>query len=192
MNETVAFTRMDEGTFEEYQLLDRRFRSHAEGFADEVLAMLQKLGGDTIGYQIDRLQHSLQTATRAQRDGADDETVVAALLHDIGDTLAPYNHADIAAAILRPYVSQATHWLVSKHAVFQGYYYWHHYGQDRNAREKYRGHPCFERTAEFCERWDQRAFDPGYDTLPLAAFEPMVHRLFARPRYEDYAATDPA
>jgi predicted HD phosphohydrolase len=192
MSEAVTFTRMDEGTYEDYQLLDRRFHQHAAGFADEVLAMLRKLGGDPIGYRIDRLQHSLQTATRAQRDGAAEEIVVAALLHDIGDVLAPYNHADIAAAILRPYVSQATHWLVAKHAVFQGYYYWHHYGQDRNAREKYRGHPLFERTAAFCEDWDQRSFDPGYDTLPLAAFEPMVRRLFERPRYEDYAVSDPA
>jgi predicted HD phosphohydrolase len=192
MTETVSFTRMDEGTWEDYQLLDRRFHAHAAGFADEVLAMLPKLGGDRIGYKIDRLQHSLQTATRAQRDGAEEEIVVAALLHDIGDVLAPYNHADIAAGILRPYVSQATHWLVAKHGVFQGYYYWHHYGQDRNAREKYRGHPWFERTAEFCERWDQTSFDPGYDTLPLAAFEPMVRRLFERPRYEDYLASDPA
>jgi predicted HD phosphohydrolase len=106
--------------------------------------------------------------------------VVIALLHDIGDTLAPWNHSDLAAAVLQPYVSKDNHWLVQHHGIFQGYYFWHHSGGDRFARERYRGHPMFERTAEFCERWDQRSFDPAYDTLPLAAFEPMVRRLFAR------------
>ncbi len=106
--------------------------------------------------------------------------MVCALLHDIGDDLAPQNHAAFAAEVLRPYVSDENAWLVEKHGVFQGYFFWHHYGHDRNAREQYHGHPCYERTALFCERWDQTAFDPGYDTLPLDAFEPMVRRIFAR------------
>jgi predicted HD phosphohydrolase len=191
MNETVAFTRMDQGTFEEYQLLDRLYRDHAGKLADEVLAMLLRLGGDPLGYRVTRLEHSLQTATRAQREGADEELVVVALLHDIGDTLAPYNHADLAVAILKPFVSEENRWVVEKHAVFQGLHYWHHYGLDRHGREAYRGHPWFAKTARFCDEWDQVAFDPGYDTMPLSAFEPMVRRLFAEPRYE-FASTSPA
>jgi predicted HD phosphohydrolase len=191
MNETVAFTRMDQGTFEEYQLLDRLYRAHTAKLADEVLAMLARLGGDPLGYRISRLDHSLQTATRAQRDGADEELVAVALLHDIGDTLAPYNHADLAAGILKPFISPENRWVVEKHAVFQGYHYWHHYGLDRNGREAYRGHPWFAATARFCDEWDQVSFDPYYDTMPLAAFEPMVRRLFAQPRHE-FASTSPA
>jgi len=156
-----------------------------------VLAMLLRLGGDPLGYRVSRLEHSLQTATRAQREGAGEELVVVALLHDIGDTLAPYNHADLAAAVLKPFVSEENRWVVEKHAVFQGYHYWHHYGLDRHGREAYRGHPWFAQTARFCDEWDQVSFDPGYDTMPLAAFEPMVRRLFAEPRHE-FASTSPA
>jgi len=184
MNETVAFTRMDQGTFEEYQLLDRLYRDHARKLADEVLAMLLRLGGDPLGYRVTRLEHSLQTATRAQREGADDELVAVALLHDIGDTLAPYNHADLAVAILKPFVSEENRWVVEKHAVFQGLHYWHHYGLDRHGREAYRGHPWFAQTARFCDEWDQVSFDPINHTMPLSAFEPMVRRLFAEPRHE--------
>ena len=191
MNETVAFTRLDQGTFEEYQLLDRLYRAHAGKLADEVLAMLLRLGGDPLGYRVTRLEHSLQTATRAQREGADEELVVVALLHDIGDTLAPYNHADLAVAILKPFISEENRWVVEKHAVFQGLHYWHHYGLDRHGREAYRGHPWFAQTARFCDEWDQVSFDPGYDTMPLSAFEPMVRRLLAEPRYE-FASTSPA
>jgi len=182
MDGTINFIRMDEGTFEEYQLLRSHWAKHQNGLADEVLGMLKRLGGDKMGYKVDRLEHSLQTATRAERDGADEETVACALLHDIGDILAPNNHAQLAASILRPYVSEDNYWLVKHHGIFQGYYFWHHYGQDRNAREMYRSHPMFERTALFCERWDQTSFDPDYDTKPLAAFEPVVRRLFERPR----------
>ena len=181
--ETVAFTRMDKGTYEEYQLLDRLYKKLDGELVGNVLGLLNRLKGDPMGYRIDRYQHSLQSATRAQRDGADEETVVVALLHDIGDTLAPYNHSDLAAAVLQPYVSADNHWLVKHHGIFQGYYFFHHYGGDRFARERYRGHPMFERTALFCERWDQTSFDPGYDTLPIEAFLPMVQRVFARPPF---------
>jgi predicted HD phosphohydrolase len=185
--ETVNFTRMDEGTYEEYQLLDRHYKKLDRELVDNLLAQLKRLGGDKLGYQIDRYQHSLQTATRAQRDGADEETIVIALLHDIGDVLAPWNHSDMAAAILQPYISPDNHWLVKHHGIFQGYYYFHHTGGDRLVRERYRGHPMFERTAQFCERWDQTSFDPNYDTLPVEAFEPMVRRLFARAPFGDHA-----
>lgn len=177
---TVTFIRMDEGTYDDYQLLEERFREHEARLADSVLEMLNRLAGDKLGYKIDRYQHSLQTATRAMRDGADEETIVVALLHDIGDILAPQNHSDLAAAILQPYVSKENHWLVRHHGIFQGYYFWHHIGGNRNERDRYRGHPMFERTAAFCEKWDQTSFDPDYHTLPLNAFEPMVRRLFDR------------
>jgi predicted HD phosphohydrolase len=184
MEDTVSFTRMIDGTKEEYALLERHWQKHSVNLPDELLAMLQRLGGDKGGYKIDRLQHSLQTATRAMRDGADEEMIVVALLHDIGDILAPENHSDLAAAVLQPYVSKDNHWLVRHHGIFQGYYFWHHYGMDRNAREQYRGHPMFERTAMFCENWDQTSFDPDYDTAPLAQFEPMVRLIIGRKPWE--------
>ena len=180
MDGTVDFTRMDEGTCEEYQFLECQFKVCYDQLPSNVLGALKKLQGDTLGYQVDRFVHSLQTATRAFRDGADEETVVVALLHDIGDLLAPENHADLAAAVLKPYVSEANHWMVRYHPVFQGYYYYHHIGRDRFAFEKFRGHAHFERTQMFCAEWDQMSFDPDYDTMPLAAFEPMVRRLFTK------------
>jgi len=180
MSETVAFTRMDEGTYEDYQLLDRLYKKLDHELVGNVIGLLNRLKGDKLGYKIDRYDHSLQSATRALRDGADEETVVVALLHDIGDTVAPHNHSDLAAAVLQPYISADNHWLVQHHGIFQGYYYFHHCGGDRFARDRYRGHPVFERTALFCERYDQNSFDPNYDTLPIDAFMQMVHRILAR------------
>ena len=180
MEESINFTRMADGTYEEYQFLSRLYEPLVKRLPDEVIGMLNRLAGDKIGYKVDRYEHSLQTASRAFRDGADEETVVCALLHDIGDTLAPENHAQLGAAVLRPYVSADNHWLIQHHAVFQGYYYYHHIGMDRDERVRYRGHPMFERTAAFCEKWDQNSFDPDYDTMPFSAFEPMLRRLFAR------------
>jgi predicted HD phosphohydrolase len=186
---TVAFTSMEAGTAEDYALLDRIYRSFSHAMPDRVLTHLKLLAGDKMGYQIDRFQHSLQTATRAQRDGADEEMVVAALLHDIGDTIAPENHSELAASILQPYVSARTHWIIKHHGVFQGYYYFHHVGLDRNARERFRGHPLFEACAEFCQRWDQSSFDPDYDTLPLEAFEPAVRRILSRTPFGAHVGT---
>jgi predicted HD phosphohydrolase len=176
----IAFTRMEDGTYEEYQFLAKKYAPLVERVSDEAIAALKRLAGDKMGYKVDRYEHSLQSATRAFRDGADEETVVCALLHDIGDTLAPENHSQLAAAVLRPYISDDNHWLILHHGIFQGYYYFHHVGMDRNEREKYRGHPMFERTAAFCQDWDQPSFDPDFDTMPLSAFEPMVRRIFTR------------
>ncbi len=176
----VSFTRMDQGTKADYELIAGAAEAQAGCVADHVLALLGGLEGVTLGYRVDRLEHSLQTATRAFRDGAGEETVCVALLHDIGDRLAPRNHSAFAAEILKPYVSAENHWLVRHHGIFQGYYYFHHSGRDRDARERYRDHPAFAMTADFCERWDQCSFDPDYDSMPLPAFEPMVRRLFAR------------
>ena len=177
---TVSFTRMEDGTKPEYELIVGREKALAKKLPEHLLAQLKTLAQGDSGYRIDRYRHSLQTATRAFRDGADEEMVVAALLHDIGDTLAPDNHSQLAAALLRPYVSDRTHWVVQHHGIFQGYYYFHHIGLDRDERERHRGHPYFQDCVDFCQRWDQAAFDPDYDTMPVQAFEPALRRVLAR------------
>lgn len=191
--ERAKFHAMAEGTAEDWAIIGGAFRGFANGLPDRILTHLKLLNGDFGGFAIDRLQHSLQTATRARRDGRGEDYVVMALLHDIGDTLGSYNHPEIAAAILRPFVSEELHWIADRHGAFQGYYFFHHLGLDRDAREAHRGHPHFEACAEFCEKYDQAAFDPAYDAAPLAFFEPMLRRVFARPLSSMYArATEPA
>ena len=157
MDEVVSFTRMADGTYDEYQMLMRKYEPLVQNLPDRVIDALKALGGDTIGYKIDRYQHSLQTASRAFRDGADEEMVVCALLHDIGDTLAPENHAQLGASVLRPYVSEDNHWLVKNHAVFQGYYYFHHVGLDRLETLHSRHHHREEPEQERGEHLGQRA-----------------------------------
>ena len=182
----ATFTGMEESTAEDWTIIGKNFVAHGKRLADRILDHVKLLDGDFGGFQVDRLTHSLQTATRAFRAGEDEEYVVCALLHDIGDTLGSYNHADIAAAIVQPFVSEENHWMVAQHAVFQGYYFFHHLGMDRNLREQFRGHPGFERTARFVELYDAPAFDPAAETLPLEHFEPMVRRLFEAPRQTLY------
>ena len=177
---TVSFTSMATGTREDYELLERLEAEFAASTADRVLEQLRGLAGSLGGYKVDRLEHSLQSATRAYRDDAGEEMVVAALLHDIGDLLSPHNHSELAAAVLRPYVSERTYWIVRQHGLFQSYYYAHHFGNDRNARDRYKDHPWYQDAVDFCHRWDQSSFDPEYETLPLEFFEPMVRRIFAR------------
>lgn len=178
MTATVSFTRMEDGTAADYALLADVERRELAQFADRVLGWLRSM--DTPSpYRITRLEHSLQAATRAQRAGESDEMVVCALLHDIGDVLAPANHSEAAAAVLRPYVSERSYWIVRHHGLFQGVYYFHHYGGDPNARERYRDHPHYQATVDFCANYDQNSFDPDYDWLPLDHFEPLVRALFA-------------
>lgn len=183
----AGFTAMEHGTQQDWAIIGGHFGQFSKGLADRVLAHLKLLDGDYGGFPVDRLEHSLQTATRAHRDGRDEQYVVTALLHDIGDTLGSYNHPEIAAAILRPFVSEELHWIADKHGIFQGYYFFHHLGMDRDLREGLRGHPHFEATAEFCHQYDQSAFDPAYESAPLSFFEPMVQRVFARPINSIYA-----
>lgn len=178
----VGFTQMADGTAADYALLAEKEAAFHAGHVDRVLDHLRLLDVDWGGYRVTRYEHSLQTATRALRDDAGEEMVVAALLHDIGDLLAPENHSQLAAALLRPYVGERTHWVVRHHGLFQGYYYAHFEGGDPHARERYRDHPHFDACVHFCHAYDQAAFDPAYDTLPLEVFEPMVRRLFASPR----------
>jgi len=194
MTETAArarFRAMTEGTAEDWAIIAAHARPFCAGLAGRVIDHLRLLNGDFGGFPVDRLTHSLQTATRAFRAGESEAYVVMALLHDIGDTLGSYNHPDIAAAILKPFVPEGLHWIVAHHGIFQGYYFFEHLGLDRNMREAFRGHPHFEACAAFCEKYDQAAFDPDYDTMPLAAFVPMVERVFARPRASIYLK-DPA
>lgn len=184
----ATFKAMAEGTREDYQLIDAAEKRQEKNLPAAILAELEKLKEGDLGFNISRYDHSLQSATRAYRDGVDEELVVAALLHDIGDGLALHNHAEVAAAILRPYVSEKTYWIVKHHGIFQGYYFWHHLGGDRNARDKYRDHPWFDACAEFCEKYDQNAFDDDYENLPLEFFQPMVKRLFSRPPFGNHTS----
>ncbi|WP_294256705.1 HD domain-containing protein [uncultured Comamonas sp.] len=188
MNARANFLRMQDSTREDWQLIGGEFAHFTSGLPDRVMAHLKLLEGDYGGFPVDRYTHSLQTATRALRDGRDEEYVVCALLHDIGDTLGSFNHPDIAAAVLQPFVSEANHWMVQHHGIFQGHYFFHHIGLDRDMREQFREHPHYTRTAEFCELYDNPAFDPRAETLPLSEFEPMLRRLMQRPRQSIYKA----
>jgi predicted HD phosphohydrolase len=192
MSKMVGFRRMEDGTREDYELLDKSEREYARQLPDHILASLMKLDHSLEGYPITRLGHSLQAATRALRDGADDELLVAALIHDIGDELAPYNHTEIAAGILRPYVRAEVTWIVEKHGLFQNYYYVHHFGGNRNAREKFIDHPWYQACKDFCANWDQCSFDPDYPTEPLSTFEPVVRRIFSRPAHDPRYVIAPA
>jgi len=182
--EHVKFTQMKDGDAEDYKFLTDHEVEHTKGTADRLLKALVDLDEGLSGYQITRLGHSVQSATRAWRDGADIDWVVSALLHDIGDIFAPYNHDEYAATILRPFVREQCRWVVEKHGEFQMLYFGHHVGGDQHKREAHRGHAFFDDCAEFCERWDQSSFDPSYEDLPLSFFEPMVHEVFAREPYD--------
>jgi predicted HD phosphohydrolase len=186
----AKFHAMDEGTQEDWAIIGASALEMYASLPDRVLTHLKLLDGDFGGFAVDRLTHSLQTATRAERAGRDDEYVLCALLHDIGDTLASYNHADLAAAVLKPFISDANHWMVEKHAIFQGYYFFHFLGLNRDLRDQFKGHEFYDRTAEFCADYDQPAFDPAYDTHPLEHYEPLVRQLLSAPKRSIYMADD--
>jgi len=179
----AKFIEMKHGSKEDYLLLEKHEKKYIQNTADRIVKFMDGLNSTLEGYQISRLEHSLQTATRALNDKADDEMVVAALLHDMGDELAPLNHSEYAAAVLKPYVSEKTHWIIEKHGEFQMYYYAHHLGGNKNQRDKYKGHKYYQDTVDFCEYWDQKSFDPNYKSLPLKEFEPMVKKIFSRKPY---------
>lgn len=176
----VSFAHMADGTAEDYSIIAEATAKSSEPLADDLLALLQVNERVDFGFNVTRLDHALQSATHAFQDDQEEEMVVAALMHDIADTIAPFNHAETAAAILRPYVSERTAWVVEQHGFFQTYYYNHHFGRDRNARDRLKGHPHFQACVDFCEKYDQNAFDPNFQSMPLEAFEPMVRRVFAR------------
>ena len=174
----ARFTTFEESTFDDWQVITKQL-PHTQALAGEnIIAQLEMLGRDHGGFPVSRLEHSLQTATRAEADGRDEEYVMCALLHDIGDTLAPYNHPSIAAGIVKPFVSEANHWMVEHHGIFQGYYFWHHLGLDRDTRDLFADSPYYEYTEEFCAKYDQTAFDPDYVSAPLSHYEPLIAKFF--------------
>ena len=181
----VKFTEMKKGSKEDYLLLDKLEKKYIAGTADRIIKFLRSYEETLEGYQVSRLEHSLQAATRALKDGASEEMIVATLLHDIGDDLAPLNHSEYAAAVLRPYVSEKTYWIMQKHGEFQMFYYAHHLGGNRNARDKYKGHKYYDDCVDFCERWDQTSFDPKYKSLKLDDFEPLIKKIFNRKPYSN-------
>jgi predicted HD phosphohydrolase len=174
----AEFTAMRHATSQDYEIILRHAREFDAGLPDRILAGIGALAGSTAGYAVSRLEHSLQSATRAERDGRSDEYVAACLVHDVGDVLAPNNHGALAAAVLRGFVSDELVWIVEHHPVFQLYYYGKHVGADPDSRERYRGHQWFDSTVEFCERYDENCFDPDYQSFPLEHFEPLVRRVF--------------
>jgi predicted HD phosphohydrolase len=180
----VAFTQMKDGTAEEYRFLEQLEDQFNEGLIDRLIQALKNLEHGLSGYQVSRLEHSLQSAARAEADGADDDLVIGALLHDLGDELAPYNHSQLAASIIRPYMRAEVTWTIHHHGLFQKIYYAHYFGEDPNERERYRDHPWYQKCIDFCERYDQAAFDPNYPTPPLAHFEPALRRVFSRTPFD--------
>ena len=176
----VSYVRMDEGTVEDYALAMALARPFMAATPERLLAFMETLHHTFPGGQIDRYEHCLQTATRAEDAGECEEIIVAGLLHDIGDSIAPHNHADVGADILRPFVSRHTYWMLKHHGIFQGYYFWDKIGKDKYGRDRYRDHPAYEMTVRFTGDYDQMAFDPAYETRPIEYFEPMVKRIFAR------------
>jgi len=186
----ATFDSMAEGTQEDWNRIAVASLEFYPGLADRVMTHLRLLGGDFGGFQVDRLTHSLQTATRAYRADRDDEYVACALLHDIGDTLGSFNHADIAAAVVKPFVNENYHWMVDKHAIFQGYYFFHYLGLDRDMRDQFAGHPNYDLTDEFTADFDQPSFEPAYPTMALDEFEPLLRSFFASPKHSIYQRND--
>ncbi|MEM7058542.1 MAG: HD domain-containing protein [Pseudomonadota bacterium] len=185
MAETVSFTAMADGTREDYEMLEEMEVIYRQGTADRLIRELRQQGEESLsGYKITRLEHGLQSATRARNEGADIDWVVGALLHDIGDGLAPQNHDKFAAEIMRPFMRDEVVWTVEHHGIFQMYYYAHHYGWDRELRQKFAGSPFYQSCVDFCERWDQSSFDPDYPMDPLESFEDQVQEVFARKAYD--------
>ena len=176
----VNFTEMKNGSREDYELLEKYEKNFERKTANRLLKYLASQTTTLEGYQITRLEHSLQAATRAYKNGESEEMVVATLLHDIGDDLAPMNHSQYAASIIRPYVSEKTYWIILHHGLFQTYYSAHHLGGDRNARDKFKNHKYYQDTVDFCEKYDQSSFDPNYKSMSLKDFEPMVKKIFDR------------
>jgi len=182
----AKFHTMVESTKEDWAAIGRAGAPFHQAFPDRLLDHLNMLADDSGGFTVTRLEHSLQTATRAHKDGRDEEYVVCALMHDVGDILAPSNHAELGAMIMKPYISEQNYWMMEKHGIFQGYYFFQHLGLDRDMRDQYRGHEWFEYTAQFCHLYDQNSFDPAYESMPLSAFEPMIRRVVAQPKRSIY------
>jgi predicted HD phosphohydrolase len=183
MMQNARFTHMTDGTREEYEQIMAHKEEHAAQLPARLMAAFAALKGSFDGCAVDRYQHSLQAATRAHRDGRGEEYVVGALLHDLGDMLAPHNHGELAATLLRPFVSEEICWSIRHHPIFQLYYYGHHIGKDQHARDRFRGHRYYDACVEFCHEYDAPCFDPAYEALPLSFFAPLIERVCSEPRY---------
>ena len=181
---SVQFIQMKDGTREEYEFLDRLESEFNQNLPERIIKALSELEHSLSGYRVSRLQHSLQSAARAEADGADEDMIVGALIHDIGDELAPYNHSQLAASVIRPYVRSEVTWVLHHHGLFQNFYYAHHFGGDRHERDRYKDHPAYQLCVDFCEKWDQASFDPSYPTPSLDYFAPMVRRVFSRKPFD--------
>jgi predicted HD phosphohydrolase len=181
--EIVSFIRMDDGTVQDYALLDKFEKQHIKGLPDRLMEALANLENSLAGYKLSRLEHSLQSASRAEDDNADIELIVAALIHDLGDDLAPENHSQLAASIIRPYVRAEVTWTVQMHGLFQMQFYGAQLGLPTDGHLEYRNHPWFDTCQRFCDDWDQQAFDPEYPARPLLHFEPMLRDIFSRPAF---------
>ena len=190
MDKQATFSEMKNGTAEDYAIIAEQGSKHASELPNRIMDHLNLLKGGTGGFAVDRFTHSIQTATRAHRDGRDEEYLVCALLHDIGDSIASANHADLAATMLEPFVSDKNYWIVKHHGIFQGYYFFEHMGLDKNMRDQFKGHEYWNDCVEFCAKYDQNSFDPEYENLPIEEFIPMVHNVFAKPRDSIYKRRD--
>ena len=188
----AKFTAMTESTQAEWMAIGQIGAPYNRQMPDRMLAHLKMLGDDEGGFAVNRLEHSLQTATRAFKDGRDEEYVVCALIHDIGDVLSPSNHAEMGAMVLKPYISEQNHWMMDKHGIFQGYYFFQHLGLDRDMRDQFRGHPHFEYCAQFCHLYDQNSFDPNYQSMSVEDFEPMLRRVLEKPKHSIYRKVEAA
>ncbi len=190
MDKQATFSEMKNGTAEDYAIIAEQGSKHASELPNRIMDHLNLLKGGTGGFAVDRFTHSIQTASRAHRDGKDEEYVVCALLHDIGDSISSANHADLAATMLEPFVSEKNFWIVKHHGIFQGYYFFEHMGLDKNMRDQFKDHEYWNDCAEFCAKYDQNSFDPEYESLPIEEFIPMVHNVFAKPRNSIYKKRD--
>ena len=181
----VKFKHMKDGDREDYLLLQKYEEKYVSLTYERIIEELTRQGKNTMeGYKITRLDHGLQSATRAYNDGADIDWIVGALLHDIGDGLAPQNHDRFSAEVVRPYVRDEITWVIEHHGIFQMIYYAHHYGWDKNARDKFKDNIYYKSCSDFCERWDQSCFDPNYKYEPIEFFEPMIREVFKRKAYD--------
>ena len=190
MSKQASFSEMVNGTADDYAIIAEHSAQFAKELPDRILDHLSVLKGDTGGFAVDRFTHSVQTATRAHRDGKDEEYVVCALLHDIGDTIACANHADLAATMLEPFVSEKNYWIVKHHGIFQGYYFFEYVGLDKNLRDQFKGHEHWNDCLEFCAKYDQNSFDPKYENMTIEEFEPMVRNVFSKPKQSIYLRRD--
>ena len=190
MSKQASFSEMVNGTADDYAIIAEHSAQFAKELPGRILDHLSVLKGDTGGFAVDRFTHSVQTATRAHRDGKDEEYVVCALLHDIGDTIACANHADLAATMLEPFVSEKNYWIVKHHGIFQGYYFFEYVGLDKNLRYQFKGHEHWNDCLEFCAKYDQNSFDPKYENMTIEEFEPMVRNVFSKPKQSIYLRRD--